>query len=995
MNIPNNITSGHKAPIRSLRSLAFASASALSLVVCAGAAQAQSANASKAQTTEQVEEVVITASRLQVSGFSAPTPTTVVGTADIERAGQPNIFNAITQLPSLQGSSGTATGNGGTSGGGNGLSAFNMRGLGSTRVLTLLDGQRIVPANVDGTTDISALPQLLVKRVDIVTGGASASYGSDAIAGVINFVTDTRFSGFKYNLQGGITNYGDGGLANGQVAFGRSFADGRAHIQAGAEYMFENGIGPNGFGVGQGPNGRGFYKAPQLQIRSIAATAAGSPQITKILNGQGYQYSLNGLITAGPLQGIAFGDRGAPYQFQYGSGGVPSRTASGSVSNCINPFCVGGDNSAAAGNGTSLSGDLTRTVAYTRVSYEVNSNLEVFATMNLAEVKTSNQPNPGARYNANLTIQCSNPYLDASVRASCATAGITSFQFGTYNGNYPADITVNPTRKQRRFVVGADGSYELAGKEWKWNTYYQMGRSDTFLRIQNMTLRPRFVAAIDAAAGPNGTIVCRSAIAAASGCVPYNALGNVTNTDAAWKYIAPLDGPTQDSDQEQDAFSISTSGAPMDLWAGPLAVAFGFEWRREAYTVKGDPYGNGVSASNPNNASYPADPLLNAERGNNWYAGNFHDGAGEYTVKEAFGEIGFSAFDNDTLGKADIQLAGRVTDYSTSGRVETWKVGGVWDTPVEGIRLRAVRSRDIRAPNLGELFAAPQVANGVVLPPGGTSQTVLARTEGNPDLKPERSITSEFGVVLQPSWLRGFQFSVDYYKISVTDAIASLGLQQTVDLCTNFGGSICTNVFLTGTGVNQNFVRVQQRNLSKIETSGLDLEASYRLGLDSLKIPGSLTLRALATNVREFITDSGIPGAIPVESAGVNSGPSPDWKVLAQQTYENDRLSFTVIERWISDGVFNSAYIQCNSNCPLPTANNPTINDNHLDGALYIDVAGNWKLNETTSLYFKVNNMFDIDPEPIPSSAPNNPATNPTVYDTLGRLYRIGVRATF
>src|SRR5262249_19852183 len=149
------------------------------------------------------------------------------------------------------------------------------------------------------------------------------------------------------------------------------------------------------------------------------------------------------------------------------------------------------------------------------------------------------------------------------------------------------------------------------------------------------------------------------------------------------------------------------NGDPFSLWAGPVSFAFGAEYRKEAYRVTADPYGNGVTADSPNSAVYPADPLLNSTLGGNWYAGNYHNGNGAYHVKEAFVETTLPFLDSASAGKATLNLAGRYTDYSTSGTVYTWKVGSTWRTPYEPLRLRAVFSRDVRAPNLSELFAAP------------------------------------------------------------------------------------------------------------------------------------------------------------------------------------------------------------------------------------------------------------------------------------------------
>src|SRR3954454_8704217 len=185
---------------------------------------------------QTLEAVVVTGSRITSAGFTQPTPTTVLSSADIEKVAEPNLFDAIAQLPALQGSTGRTTFSNSTSSGMQGLSSFSLRNLGTIRTLTLLDGQRVTPANVTGVVDVSQFPQLLMKRVDVVTGGASASYGSDAIGGVVNFVTDKKFEGFKANLEAGLSTYGDAGNTLFQAAAGTSFAGGRGHFEIAGEY---------------------------------------------------------------------------------------------------------------------------------------------------------------------------------------------------------------------------------------------------------------------------------------------------------------------------------------------------------------------------------------------------------------------------------------------------------------------------------------------------------------------------------------------------------------------------------------------------------------------------------------------------------------------------------------------------------------------------------------------------------------------------------------
>ena len=233
------------------RHMAGVSLAAVAIMALAGTAQAQTEPAAEvapqAQTSDapaaQSADIIVTGSRITTSGFNAPTPTTVIGEEQIANNAQPNIFNTIAQLPSLQGSTGAATGTFSTSSGQQGLSSFSLRGLGAIRTLTLLDGQRVVGANVTGVPDISMFPQLLVKRVDVVTGGASASYGSDAVGGVVNFITDTHFEGFKGNILGSITKYGDDETALVQAAYGKSFMDDRLHVVVSGEYDHEGGVG--------------------------------------------------------------------------------------------------------------------------------------------------------------------------------------------------------------------------------------------------------------------------------------------------------------------------------------------------------------------------------------------------------------------------------------------------------------------------------------------------------------------------------------------------------------------------------------------------------------------------------------------------------------------------------------------------------------------------------------------------------------------------------
>jgi iron complex outermembrane receptor protein len=865
---------------------------------------------------------------------------------------------------------------------------LSLRGLGPIRTLTLIDGQRVVGANVTGVTDVSQFPQLLIKQVDVVTGGASASYGSDAVGGVVNFVTDKRFKGFKAQVQAGQTTYGDDQNGTLQAAWGQGFMDDKLHLSISGEYGREKGVPSPRFGEG-GANGRSWFKNPAFQVRPLASTTDGKPQYTAIEHAQQFQYAKYGLITNGPLQGTAFGVNGEPFKFQYGSNGVP--TGTGAVTGCVTPFCVGGDLSGTVGGGTTLGMDLTRQVLYTRGSLALNPDSEIYFTANFAKVQSAFTPNPGAAKNDNLTIQCSNPFLPASIQAACVTNNITSFKYGTANAVFPNDIVVKPTRSQERFVLGATGNFDAWGKAWNYDAYFTHGANTIDIVVNNMSLNPRYNAAIDAVRGTNGLITCRNPVAVAAGCVPLNIIGNVPADPAAMAYIEPAAGPHQHSVQKQDVASFNINGEPFSLWAGPVAMAFGGEFRKEKYFVVGDPYGNGVSDTSPNTTDYPADPLLNATIGNNWYAGNYHNASGAYDVKEAFIEFNVPIFKSATWGEANLNLADRRTQYSTSGRVESWKAGANWKTAIDGLRLRAVTSQDVRAPNLSELYAAPLVVNNTVNYQGSTV-TIQQRTIGNTNLRPEIARNTVLGIVLtQPKWAPGFSASVDYFDIKVNDVISSLSPQQEVDLCAAGNTEICAAMDLVSP---TKFVTVQAFNLASLRNKGFDFEGIYRIDLKAFNLPGKLTLHGLATHTKSFVTNSGVVGTIPTEGAGVNLGNTPKWKAMFSQSWDMDKFSFTLSERWISDGVYSNEFIECQTNCPTSTVIHPTILDNKMKGATYIDVGGTYKFSNNLTAYFKIDNLANVSPVAAPQTGTGY-GINPALYDVLGRQFRVGLRMGF
>lgn len=1008
---------------------------------------------------QDVEQVTVSSTRLQSAGFDAPTPTTVVSVADLEKSAQPNIFDAITQLPALQGSSGVTTNSTSTSNGLQGLSALGLRGLSPLRTLVLLDGQRVVSANFNGVVDVSLLPQFLMQRVDVVTGGASASWGSDAVAGVVNFVTNKRFEGVKANFSAGISNYSDDETATAQLAAGTSFAGGRGHIEGQVEYSYSAGLQParpqtSEFGVAPTIGGRDFqthYGTADYgpaTLTSSGPTPAGQPELVYGPMAMKIQGAAYGLITNGPKIGTTFGTNGVAVPFTYAGSCNPVVTGTtGTVTGSINGTCFGtaakpGSQSEAHAFTQTLANPITRGSFYTRLSYDLSENAEVYATVSYGDVRTQTTPAQGQTPRTGLSIRCDNAFLPstnlfgvgltaAQSQAACLTEYPgNAIQFGTLNANIPLNQQVFIKRALRRYVLGADGSFDLFGKKWSWESYVQHGETGTGIKIMNEPLSNRYNLAMDAVTTPTGKIVCRNTVAQSFGCVPFNPFGNGTVEPQAVSYFdnqvySTTLGPTAVMTDRQEAFSFVLNGAPFETWAGPVSVAAGYEYREEYYTQRADPYSGGLTASTPATLSEPClDPSIDCTVGNAWNAGNFHNGRGNYHVNEVFTEFGIPVLDDRFWGKIDLSLAGRVANYSTAGQANTWKVGATWETPIPGVRFRALMSRDIRAPNLSELFAPPQGLNGSItnrfVTPNFVNQTVRSLNEGNSALKAEKGLTTELGLVYQPDWLPGFQTSVDYYRIDVKGVVAALSIQNVVDLCFSGVTAYCQqDQITTVNGVNvstQNpgligqpnqITQVHSRafNQSSLVTDGFDFEVGYQFSPEDfdIGIPGMVNLRTLVNHTSKFISSSGIPGTQQdTELAGyVGGGKSSTYnqtggnvltyKLEADQSYQNDNWGFTLTERWLAPGTSTEKNtLACDpGTCPPPTIQTPTINFNRVDGAFYLDVGANWFVRPGTQLYAKVDNVANLMP-PLGGGTGDRP--NATLYDVIGRMYRIGIR---
>jgi len=911
---------------------------------------AQGAMAQEPEGELDIEEVTVTGTRVRDSGFTAPTPLTVIGEQEFAAVAPIDVSESLALMPQFDTSSQPSTA----------VVYANLRSLGAERTLVLLNGRRHVPTFSSGVVDLTTIPTAMIERTEVVTGGASASWGSDAVAGVINMMLKDNLQGIETTLQGGISEYGDDESFSVSVAGGTSFANGRGHLLLGGEYAKAKGIGPL-YVEGSRPwAGRG-------SVANSAGATNGLPELIYTNDVRSANLTRGGLITSGPLRGTVFLPGGQTRAFQYGD--VYGTDMIGGGENYLD----------IPGPAGPLEYPYDRASALGRVRFEFRPGLEGFTELSysrslsqagsiMGQVGGAVAANRGCTTTnlsgSTLNVNINNAFLPQATRDAMISAGITCFNMG----RLLAEDGIGFTRTNEgspsvyRGVIGLNGD---VGSRWKWDAYVQYGEA-TFQQRRGRNIHlTRFNNAIDAVIGTGGQPVCRINADASTAnddpaCVPFNLFGEGAPSAAAQAYVVGTSMLDQVIDQT--VVAVNFSGPLFELWAGEVSAAFGAEYREESISATVDP-----------------DSQLNR-----WRTSNRKGIHGSYDVKELYAELAVPLLEDKPFAKSvGLQLAARRTDYSSSGGVNTWKVGGTWDL-TDSIRLRATQSRDIRAGNLGELFTPTAVSLVSIFNPGTSSinTPVQVTTSGNPTLDPEEADTFTAGVVLSPSALPGLQFSVDYYSIDIAGQIASINGQQVADLCFIQGEQpFCDRITSDPAGVIT-AINTSFANLNRFKTSGLDIEMRYRVPLQEMlaSVPGDLSLRVLGTRVygREitYLTDGSTE-----DTAGEFD--VPHWKSFFFADYKLGRFGLGLDWRWYGGGNLDNARVEGG-------VGPGTTNLNKLGSVSYTGLnfsyeaeLGNLKRSE---FFVRVDNLFDRAP-PFPLTSAFN--------DGGGRGYRAGVRLAF
>jgi iron complex outermembrane recepter protein len=820
------------------------------------------------------ETVVVTGTRIQRTEYELPNPVQLVGSEDIANVGTTNMTSYLTKLPALM----SSLGNYDTSGYGTpasnagsslaGLNLLDLRGLGYVRTLVLVDGKRHVSQSTgDAAVDVNTIPISLIDRVEVATGGASAIYGADGVSGVVNFITKRNLEGLHAKVQGGFSEDGGGSTLLTSLAYGYNTDDGKGNISAALEFSEQGRLNYMD---------RSFTR-PGGIVRFVANVPnASNPEIPP--SPQRIPTYDHRYIWSGP-GGVVMSD---PYNLAN-----PDFNGDGT------PFVLGrplSDFEQVGGSGQDsanvTAGDYlpvqSRKLAQVDGHYDFSDAFKVSAEFKYAKVTSDSTSTPP--WDDYVVVTADNAFLPTNVRNAILAGDAGYGLFGTdYLGLRRRERV---TRDTYRTSLDFTGDITPAGgfvENLVYDVSYVWGQTSVDDGNMGIRVEDRFFASMDSVIDPSsGKATCRSNLnpsalpptlsdlfgldwfsdttplaygdygksftpGANSGCVAYNPFQPFSaQSQAAMKFMT-TDLHTQGMVSQQVLTATLAGSFPQAqaIFAGPLSVVVGGEYRFEKSSSEGDP---------------------------NWYPGYTFDNQpqatmGSFNVAEMFGEISLPVIKNQPLiEEFSVDAAVRYSSYSTAGQTTTWKFGGVWQV-TDWLRLRGTDAFAVRAPNIGEMFAPQQTlyssvadpcdkdfvntgtthreancraifsALGVPYTPGvtnlATAGTIKTFVEGNTDLHPESARTLTLGFVLQP--VHNLTVSADWYRVVINKAITAPDAQDIVNKCVDLSTiandfcGLITRDPTPGVDGKISLISEKQINVASYETAGVDFDVAYHL----------------------------------------------------------------------------------------------------------------------------------------------------------------------
>lgn len=990
----------------------------------------QSSSGSEATTAEPAPqgEIIVTGSRIASPTITSVSPVQVITDTQIAQSGVSNVQDLLLENP-VFGAPGLSRTNSAFLTSGTGAATVDLRNLGSDRTLVLINGRRVV-AGLPGsaTVDTNMIPAQFLQTVDVLTGGASSLYGSDAVAGVVNFIYKDNFEGVEANAQYNFTERGDNRDYQANVTAGGNFSENRGNIMVHLGYTNQGQLLSR-----QRPNTRvddtdafygSFSNNPADYGTSISPTLSGIPP-QGVFTAGGCQFTFS---PTGALERGFRANGGALTAAQAGPCGVPTGTvvpARGFNRQNYRTIAVPVERYLFAAR---MRYDLTDAIRFfgegTYAKTTSSRNIEPFGFSSAgsggAYPSSGSAPiqtrvvTPGAAGAAPTTTIVRNPFVpDAIFNAAVDTDGDGLRDIGFSRrllefGNRRSSTT----RDIYRFVAGLEG--DVLSDKFHWDLSYNYGQTAENQsgngQLNTANFRNAFAVVTAQSVGLAGgtTPVCADANARAQGCVPVNIFGPGTISQQALNYLNA--DQTFQTKITQQVVQGNLSGSIVDLPAGPLGVAVGFEYRKETSSENNDSLTNqGLNGGNA-----------------------LPDTAGSFDVKEAYGELRVPlVHDTPFIQQLELSVSGRISDYSTVGTVYSYGGGVVW-APIEAVRFSGTYARAVRAPNVGELFqgpaqtfptvndpcigvgatgggvlgatcrAAPGVLANITANGGAFALTLLDRqgvsgfNSGNPNLREETSDSYTATVTINPrsiNALRNTVLRVDYFNIKIENAISAPPRAFILSQCYQQGDPTYCQ-FITrraaATALNSagslEFVNAGSVNAGRLATEGLDVTLTQRLPLEGIGLPGDLNARVAYTHVfNGYIIP--LPGS-PRDNFAGEIGAAKD-RFTSSIGYAGERFNIN----------FTGTYVgRSNEDDQTLIAYGLEPGAIKVPSKFYLDTQATFKAADHYEFYFGVDNLLDTKAPNILSGSPFNTTGTDTyagVYDVFGRRFYTGVRFRF
>lgn len=991
--------------------LLSASAVALTTAIMGSAAYAEDAPAPapapKAAVAEDAPAIIVTGSRLSRPGLESPIPVTSIKAADLLSGGSLSIGDSLNKLPGLR--STFSQSNSERFIGTSGLNELDLRGLGTNRTLVLVDGHRHVSSAIGAyIVDVNDIPPDLLERVDVVTGGDSAIYGSDAVAGVVNFVMKKNYSGIKVEGQGGASGRGDRGSYYGSIVAGQNFSEGRGNIAVAAEFSHVDAL----YNIQRDDETGAYSGRSQFNLSTNSAIVGNTAIQNLYYNGvRNNNISDGGLVspscTAAVVNNPAYcTSAGFAQRYMFDSAGnlvlnnptLDFRSITGGISN-----------NSIGGNGSTLRNTGQLDPLNERISVDVVGHYDfadwfkISTDTKYVRIKVNQEGQPSFFQGGLLgTFSCANPFLSAQALATLQSFGrcarpTNTFAVSRFNVDFGGrgELTTREVFRTVETVYGnfKNGwSYEVAAN---FGSYVFNTRSLNNLQYLNIdgTAGP-YLKAMDAVRNAQGQIVCRvnAVTVTDAACVPINVFGYGAPSQAALNYVNTT-AYSNGRNHELDVTGfIKGDFGKFRLPGGPIGFVVGGEYRSEGARSQFDP----LTASGATflNAIQPFNPPT-------------------LISKEGFVEVNLPFFkDKPFIKELTLHGAGRVSNYNNStGTVYTYN-GDLEYAPIKDIRFRTGYARAVRAPTQSDLYATASqnfasisdpcdvanINNGSTtrkancaaagVPTGfvndlARSQTLAITSQGNPTLQAETSRSFTAGVVIQPHQISGLSFTADYYNITIKNAIATLGAQTIINNCYDLptlNNQYCPLVSRNSTTnlFNSPATISGPVNFAQLKTSGIDFELNY-----THKFTGgtTLNLHGLATYVivKNFYLDPLSPTNY-THQLGVLG--DPQFAATASADVKHGAVTLHYDVRYLgvmTIGTYETQH-SVNGNPPQNPYAYPFPN---YPGTFYHNVSTTFEIAKRFSLKLGVDNLLDT----LPPYGLQGTGAGDGIYDNVGRTY--------